>query len=81
MFFTLHHEYAHTAVCCMSRKVKFSFGGGELEGGGLGPLFLNFLDLLLANHMFLVVCITHNCHTLPFPLINLLTTSTTCNSR
>ena len=41
-YFTLHHEYTHNAVCCMSRKVKFSFGGG---GGGwrLCPLFLNFL--------------------------------------
>ena len=35
----MHHEYAHNAVCCMSWKVTFSFGGG-----GLGPLFLNFLD-------------------------------------
>ena len=31
--------------CCMSWKVKFSFGaGGRGEGGRLGPLFLNFLD-------------------------------------
>ena len=34
-----HTLYAHNAVCCMSWKVEFSFGGG-----GLGPLFLNFLD-------------------------------------
>ena len=29
----MHHKYAHNAVCCMSRKVKFSLGGG---GGGEG---------------------------------------------
>ena len=27
IYYPLHHEYAHNAVCCMSRKVKFSFGG------------------------------------------------------
>ena len=64
MFFTLHHEYVHTAVYCMSRKVKFSFGGGELEGGGLGPLFLNFLDLLLANHICFWWCASHTTVTL-----------------
>ena len=34
--FTLHHEYAHNAVCCMSWKVKFSFGGRWR--GRIGPL-------------------------------------------
>ena len=45
-YFTLHHEFAHNAVWCMTRKVKFSFreGGGGRE---LGPIFLNFLDLPL----------------------------------
>ena len=28
IYYPLHHEYAHNAVCCMSRKVKFSFGSG-----------------------------------------------------
>ena len=45
--FTLHHEYAHNAVCCMSLKVKFPFRrvrGGGGGGKGPGPLILNFLD-------------------------------------
>ena len=45
LYFTLHLEYAHNVVCCLSWKVKFSFGGGEgageRESGGFGPLFLN----------------------------------------
>ena len=43
-FLTLYHEYDHNAVCCKSWKVKFSFRWVRGGGGGLGPLFLNFLD-------------------------------------
>ena len=36
-------ETSTLLYCCMTWKVKFSFGA-EGEGGGLGPLSLNFLD-------------------------------------